>query len=262
MLKWFKVDNFVFEMKKMDKNTIILEVTDSSNNYAKQLISEGKASHGTVVLTYCQEKGKGHAGNHWESEPKKNLLMSLVLFPEFLPAEKQFYLSKIVSLALTDFLDEEIPNEKATIKWPNDIYVSDKKLAGILIENSVSGHYMHSSVVGIGLNLNQEKFSSALSNPVSLKQITGKNYSIENVAARFQEKFYEWYNHLEHQQITAIDINYFNKLYRKNEWHRFRKKNTEFEARINGIGEYGQLILEGRDSKLYEYQFKEVEFVI
>lgn len=262
MLKWFKVDNFVFEMKKTDKNTIILEVTDSSNNYAKQLIAENEAKHGTVVLAYFQKKGKGHAGNHWESEAKMNLLMSLVLFPEFLPTEKQFYLSKIVSLALIDFLDEEIPNENVTIKWPNDIYADDKKLAGILIENSVSGHYMHSSVVGIGLNLNQQKFSSALPNPVSLKQITEKNYSIENVAERFQAKFFEWYNHLEHQQITAIDINYFNKLYRKNQWHRFRTKNTEFEACITGIGEYGQLILEDRHGRLSEYQFKEVEFII
>lgn len=262
MLKWFKVDNFVFEMKKTDKNTIILEVTDSSNNYAKQLIAEKKAEHGTVVLAYCQENGKGHAGNHWESETKKNLLMSLVLFPEFLPAEKQFYLSKIVSLALIELLEEEIKEEKVTIKWPNDIYSDDKKLAGILIENSVSGHYMHSSVVGIGLNVNQENFSSALPNPVSIKQITGKNYSIEEMAARFQDKFYEWYIHLEHQQITAIDINYFNKLYRKNEWSLFRKNDAEFEARINGIGEYGQLILEERDGRLSEYQFKEVEFII
>ena len=249
-------------MKKTDKNTINLEVTDSSNNYAKQLIAEGKASHGTVVLAYCQEKGKGHAGNRWESVAKKNLLMSIVLFPEFLPAEKQFYLSKIVSLALVDFLNEEIQTENITVKWPNDIYVNDKKLAGILIENTVSGYYMHSSVVGIGLNLNQEVFSTELPNPVSLKQITGKNYSIEEVAMRFQDKFYDWYNHLEHQQITAIDINYFNKIYRKNKWSLFRKNDTEFEARINGIGEYGQLILEDRDGKLSECQFKEVEFIV
>ena len=249
-------------MKKTDKNTIILEVTDSSNNYAKRLIAENEAEHGTVVLAYCQKKGKGHAGNHWESEAKKNLLMSLVLFPEFLPTEKQFYLSKIVSLALIDFLDEEIPNENVTIKWPNDIYVNDKKLAGILIENSVSGHYMHSSVVGVGLNLNQVKFSSSLPNPVSLKEITGSNYSIIKSAMRFKEKFYEWHNHLEHQQITAIDINYFNRLYRKNKWCRFRKSGNIFEGRINGIGEYGQLILEDRHGRLSEYQFKEVEFII
>ena len=249
-------------MRKTDKNTIILEVTDSSNNYAKRLISANEATHGTVVLAYCQEAGKGHAGNHWESEAKKNLLMSIVLFPEFLPAEKQFYLSKIVSLALIDFLDEELPEEDVAIKWPNDIYAGDKKMAGILIENSVSGNFLHSSVVGIGLNLNQVKFSCELPNPVSLKQITGKNYSIEKAAVRFLEIFDDWYNHLEHQQTTAIDINYFNKLYRKNKWSRFRKKNTEFEARISGIGEYGQLILENRDGRLSEYQFKEVEFIV
>lgn len=249
-------------MNKTDKNTIILEVTDSSNNYAKQLIAAKKATHGTVVLTYCQKAGKGHAGNHWESEAKKNLLMSLVLFPEFLPAEKQFYLSKLISLGIVDLLNEEIPDELVKIKWPNDIYVDDRKLAGILIENSVSGHYMHSSVVGVGLNLNQMNFSNEIPNPVSLKQLTGKSYSIGEMVDRLQEKFYYWYAHLELQQITAIDIAYFSKLYRKNKWSRFRKNNLEFDARINGIGEYGQLILEEKNGRLSEYQFKEIEFII
>ena len=249
-------------MRKSDKNTIILEATDSSNNYAKRLIAANKATHGTVVLAYCQEAGKGHAGNQWESEAKKNLLMSIVLFPEFLPADKQFYLSKIISLAITDLLQEEIPHKAVSIKWPNDIYAGDKKMAGILIENSVSGHYMHSSVVGIGLNLNQENFSGELPNPVSLKQITGNNYSIGAMAERLQEKFYSWYSHLEMQQIRAIDISYLGKLYRKNQWCRFRKNAKTFEARINGIGEYGQLILEDRKGRLSEYQFKEVEFII
>ncbi len=249
-------------MKRKDKNTIILEVTDSSNNYAKQLIEEKKATHGTVVLAYCQKAGKGHAGNHWESEANKNLLMSIVLFPDFLPAEKQFYLSKIISLAIVDLLHEKIPNETVSIKWPNDIYAGDRKLAGILIENSVSGYYMHSSVVGLGLNLNQEKFSEEVPNPVSLKLLSGKNYSIEEMADQLQEKFYNWYAHLKLQQITAIDISYFSKLYRKNEWCRFRKNNREFIARINGIGEYGQLILEDKSGRLSEYQFKEIEFII
>jgi BirA family biotin operon repressor/biotin-[acetyl-CoA-carboxylase] ligase len=249
-------------MRKTDKNTIILEVTDSSNNYAKQLIAAKKAQHGTVVLAYCQRAGKGHAGNHWESEAKKNLLMSIVLFPEFLPAEKQFYLSKIISLAIIDLLQKEIPDEAVSIKWPNDIYAGDRKLAGILIENSVSGQYMHSSVVGVGLNLNQEKFGKGIPNPVSLKQLTGNNYSIEEMAARLLNNFYSWYSHLEMQQIRYIDISYLGKLYRKNQWCRFRKNSKEFEARISGIGEYGQLILEDRNGRLSEFQFKEIEFVI
>ena len=249
-------------MKKTDKNTIILEVTDSSNNYAKQLIAEKKATHGTVVLAYWQKAGKGHSGNHWESEAEKNLLMSIVLFPEFLPAEKQFYLSKIISLAIVDLLHEEITDETVSVKWPNDIYTGDRKMAGILIENSVSDDFMHSSVVGVGMNLNQLKFSKEIPNPVSLKQLTGKDYSVEEVAGRLLEKLYNWYAHLELQQLTAIDISYFSKLYRKNEWRRFRKNNREFEARINGIGKYGQLILEDRNGRMSEHQFKEIEFII
>ncbi len=247
-------------MKKTDKNTVIVSETGSSNNYAKQLISSGKAHHGTVVLTHFQSAGKGYAGNHWESEANKNLLASLVLFPEFLPAEKQFFLSKITSLALVDFLDETI--DRVSIKWPNDIYAGDKKIGGILIENSVEGHYIQSSVIGVGLNINQEHFSTAIPRPVSLKQLTGREFSIESVAEKFQTHFWEWYCHLSNGQTDAIDFHYFNRLYRLNQWARFKKGEFIFEARIRGIGEFGQFILETRCGEVEEYLFKEIEFVI
>jgi BirA family transcriptional regulator, biotin operon repressor / biotin---[acetyl-CoA-carboxylase] ligase len=247
-------------MKKADKNTIILQEVESSNNYAKQLLVAGKACHGTVVLAYYQNNGRGYGRNQWESEAKKNLLTSVVLFPEFLPADKQFYLSKITSLALVDLLNEEIGS--VSIKWPNDIYAGDKKIAGILIENSVGGNYLQSSVIGIGLNINQERFSSNLPNPVSLKQITNKEFSIESVAERLQVIFRGWYRQLKNGQTTAIDYAYFCKLYRLNQWARFKKGELIFEARIRGIGEFGQFIIEDRTGNVSEYLFKEIEFVI
>ncbi len=247
-------------MEKTDKNTISLREIDSSNNYAKQLISAGKAVHGTAVLAYYQKGGRGHAQNNWESEPGKNLLISLILFPRFLPAEHQFYLSKITSLALVDLLGEEmIP---AGIKWPNDIYAGGKKVAGILIENSISGHYIHSTVAGVGLNLNQLVFSRHLPNPVSLRQITGKEYSIDFMANRLKVIFREWYRQLKNGQTTAIDSAYYNNLSRLNQWALYKKKDVVFEGRIRGIGEYGQLILEDRSGNLDEYLFKEIEFVL
>jgi len=247
-------------MTKTDKNTLIIQEVDSSNNYAKQLIAAGKADHGTVVLAHFQNAGKGHAENHWESEFGKNMLASFILFPKFLRADKQFYLSKIISLALVDLLSDGIGS--VSVKWPNDIYIENKKLAGILIENSVSGSYIHSSVIGVGLNLNQEKFSEQLPNPVSLNQITQKNYSPETVVQQLKDKLWSWYRKLEDGQHDFIDSAYFRKLYRREQWSRFKKGDDFFEARIKGIGEYGQLILEMRNGAEQTFQFKEVEFVI
>ncbi|MGM0622212.1 MAG: biotin--[acetyl-CoA-carboxylase] ligase, partial [Bacteroidota bacterium] len=204
--------------------------------------------------------GKGHAKNHWESEPGKNMLASFILFPKFLMAAKQFYLSKIISLALVDLLSDEMVS--VSVKWPNDIYAGNKKLGGILIENSVSGNYIHSSVLGVGLNLNQEKFSEQLPNPVSLKQITQKNYSPETVVEQLKKKLWNWYMKLEEGRKDFIDSAYLQKLYRREQMSRFKKGNYFFEARIKGIGEFGQLILEMRNGTEKIFQFKEVEFVI
>ena len=242
------------------KNTIILTEVESTNNYANQLVLSKAAEHGTVVLAQHQIKGKGQQGNIWESEAGKNFLGSIILFPTFLNAAKQFYLSKIASLAIVDFLKTE--TEEISIKWPNDIYIKNKKIAGILIENSVKGQNLSSSIIGIGLNLNQEIFISNAPNPVSLKQITGKNYDIEKVADSILQNLNNWYNILENEGIDEIDSAYFNQLFRVQEWAIFAKQGVSFEARIIGIGEFGQLVLEERNGAISEYIFKEVEFSV
>jgi BirA family biotin operon repressor/biotin-[acetyl-CoA-carboxylase] ligase len=245
---------------KKNKNYIFLNEVESTNNYANHLVLSKAAVNGTVVLAQHQKMGRGQQGNHWESEFGKNLLMSIILFPHFLPAAKQFYLSKITSLALTGFITNE--TSEVTIKWPNDIYIGNKKLAGILIENSIKVNYLDSTIIGIGLNLNQEVFVSGAPNPVSLKQITGKDYNAEEVALKIRELLNIWFEKLQAGSFNEIDLNYFNQLYRGNEWVMFAKHGIQFEGRITGIGEFGQLILEERNGSLSEYMFKEVEFVI
>ncbi len=242
------------------KNTIFLTEVESTNNYANQLVLSKAAEHGTVVLAQYQKKGKGQQGNSWESEPGKNLLASIILFPDFLSAAKQFYLSKIASLSIVDFLKTETSG--ITIKWPNDIYIKNKKVAGILIENAIKGHNLSSSIIGIGLNLNQELFVTDAPNPVSLKQVSTKDYEIENIAETIFDNMIHWYQILKTGSFDEIDSAYFNQLYRANEWAIFAKSGEQFEARINGIGEFGQLILEESNGSLSEYMFKEVEFVI
>ncbi len=242
-----------------DNNIIVLKEVDSSNNYAKHLVDRG-VENGTVVLAHFQQTGRGQVGNFWESEAEKNFLMSLILYPRFLEAGKQFSISKAISLALVKWL--EIETENVAIKWPNDIYVGDKKIAGILIENTIKGRGLDSSIVGIGLNLNQEVFTSGAPNPVSLKQLTGKNYDVKEVLHDLLLIFQSLFTDLENGDLEKIDRAYFEKLYRGEEWHLYRKEGVEFEARINGIGEFGQLQLENRAGEILEFMFKEVEFVI
>jgi len=242
-----------------DNNIIVLKEVDSSNNYAKHLVDRG-VENGTVVLAHFQQTGRGQVGNFWESEAEKNLLMSLILYPKFLEAGKQFSISKAISLALVKWLENE--TENVAVKWPNDIYVGDKKIAGILIENTIKGRGLDSSIVGIGLNLNQEIFTSGAPNPVSLKQLTGKTYDIKEVLHELLLIFQSSITDIENGDLEKIDRAYFEKLYRGEEWHLYRKEGVEFEARISGIGEFGQLQLENRSGEILEFMFKEVEFVI
>lgn len=244
----------------INKNIIFLTEVESTNNYANQLVLSKAAVEGTVVLAQHQKKGKGQQGNRWESEDGKNLLASIILFPEFLSAGKQFYLSKIASLAIVDFLKSEITN--ICIKWPNDIYVQDKKVAGILIENAVKGQNISSAIIGIGLNLNQELFISDAPNPVSLKQITGKDYDVKKITEQILKHIDVWYGKLENGCFNEIDLAYFSLLFRANKWALFAENGKQFEAKITGIGKFGQLILEYRNGLSAEYMFKEVEFVI
>lgn len=243
-----------------NKSIIFLNEVESTNNYANQLVLSKAAEHGTVVLAQYQKKGKGQQGNSWESEPGKNLLASIILFPGFLSAAKQFYLSKIASLAIVDFL--KTVTIDIAIKWPNDIYFQHKKIAGILIENSIKGQNLSASIIGIGLNLNQEIFLSDAPNPVSLKQISRNDFDIEMVANAITENLKRWYYKLQIGEFDEIDKSYLKLLFRANEWAEFAEKGISFEAKITGIGKFGQLILKKKDGTFSEFIFKEVEFVI
>ena len=124
--------------------------------------------HATVVSTYNQTAGRGQRGNSWESEPHKNLTFSVLLKPQHIIAREQFYISEIVSVAIVNTLRKYIIDQPIAIKWPNDIYVNDDKICGILIENTLSGYSISQSIAGIGININQQTFLSNAPNPISL----------------------------------------------------------------------------------------------
>ncbi len=242
------------------KNILVLNETTSTNNYAMQLINEGGTENGSMVLSYYQKKGRGQRGNEWESTPGLNMLASIIVFPDFLNPAGQFYISKIVSIAIAEWLKPQ--TNEIFIKWPNDIYIRNKKIAGILIETSVMGSRLHSAVAGIGLNLNQTKFSENIPNPVSLKTVTGKDYDIKNTAFEIRELFMFWYKNLEKGEFDLIDKLYHKNLFRINEWALYKKNDKTFEARITGTESSGHLILEDRNGEKTNHMFKEVEFII
>lgn len=168
----------------------ILEQTDSTNNRA----AESRYGAGDVVIAERQEAGRGQRGNSWSSTPGENLTFSVVLRPDFLPAERQFRISKAVALAVADTIAEA--GLRPAIKWPNDIYIGDRKVTGILIENDLMGPYLSRSVIGIGLNVNQTRFDPALPNPTSLAAEAGHPFDRAEVFISFYRHLAERYRTL------------------------------------------------------------------
>ena len=183
-----------------------------------------------------------------------------MLYPTDLPLDKHFLLSKVISLGLVDYVSAKTNHIK--VKWPNDIYCQDKKLAGILIENVIKGNSIKQSIVGIGLNLNQTVFTSDAPNPVSLKQITGKNYLIEQEIVKLRSSIRFFYKKLIQNQFEEINTEYLKCLYRFNSTHNYKIKDRLLKAKITGVSEFGYLQIETLENEKLEFDFKEIEFVI
>jgi len=241
-------------------NSIIeLEKIDSTNNYANKLGLNSKTVSGTVVYALHQTKGRGQQGNVWKSEKHKNLTFSIILKPDKFLAENQFMLSKIISLGMLDYLESKSQN--FSIKWPNDIYHDNKKIAGILIENSIQGSYLSQAIVGIGINLNQEKFNSKIQNPISLKNITGVDYTNNVELNELLNCLNNRYADLINNNSSDFDKIYLDKLFRFNEVHNFLSEGNKFRGKIIGVNTYGQLQIELSGKSVKTFGFKEVEYL-
>ena len=247
-----------------DKNEtpkiIRLVETDSTNNYLREQSAKARLPEGSLVIADFQTAGKGQVGNSWESEAGKNLMFSILLYPDFLPANRQFLISQMASLSVKETLEKY--TDSVTVKWPNDIYWKDRKICGMLIENDLSGQYLYCSVVGIGLNINQEIFRSDAPNPVSLTQITGKTYDREDVLACFLRIFFNYYFLLLQEKEEEIRAAYMAALYHGDGYYFYIDENGSFEARIHAIEPTGHLILQLRDGERRRYAFKEVTTVV
>lgn len=240
-------------------NSIInLETIDSTNNYAIKRLVRDAWQEGTVVMADEQSNGKGQLNNSWESEKGKNLLFSIVLFPDFIAVQQQFELSKVIALAVYDTVSGYV--DRVTIKWPNDIYVNNNKISGILIENAILGNKINWLVAGIGLNINQTKFISDAPNPVSLSMITGREYDRNEVLNQFLRSVNLWYDLLKSGNSKSLDKAYLDKLFRYEENACYRDEEGTFTGKIKGVTQLGQLIIEKEDGRKKEYAFKEIAY--
>lgn len=239
------------------KPLIYLPVCTSTNTVAYELLLKNEATEGCVVITDQQTKGRGQRGNNWEAEPDKNITLSLILKPGFLNVSQQFYLTVCVSLAVLDAIQELVPNP-VKIKWPNDILAEDKKLSGILIENSISGHSIQHSVVGIGLNVNQKKFSYPKA--TSLALLTATDHDRVFITEQLLEHIEKRYLELKSGRLAKLKYDYLQHLYRYQEMHLFRINHQEIAAKIIGVDETGLLAVQVGE-KLQYFNFKEIAYV-
>ena len=238
---------------------IALKETSSTNVYISNLAREQNIKEGTVVWSHYQSDGKGIAGNKWHSSKGKNLTLSILLKPEFLEPADQFYISKIVALSVKDFIELYLINSE--IKWPNDIYVNNAKIAGILIENSFIGQKFQNSVTGIGININQIKFPKNIPNPTSLALETGQIFHLEECLSLLCSQVEKYYATLRDENFTLIDYNYINHLYQLNEFKNFKTPEGILKAKITEVKKTGEIILKSSDGEEFSYGFKEIEYL-
>ncbi|MBT8219208.1 MAG: biotin--[acetyl-CoA-carboxylase] ligase [Bacteroidia bacterium] len=241
-------------------NIIHFDHLPSTNVFALDLLSKSKPPEGTVISTDYQFSGKGQLNNKWESEANKNITLSVILYPQFLPIDKQFALNQMVSLAVQKTI-YDIIQDSVLIKWPNDIYIGRNKVAGILIQNQIKGKKIQSAVIGIGINVNQENFLSSASNPISLVHLIQEHINLQESKNKLYFHLQVYYKLLMDACFDELTDQYLENLYLRDTISEFCKDDgTPFQGMIKGVDELGRLqILIGQELKTF--MFKEIKFL-
>jgi BirA family transcriptional regulator, biotin operon repressor / biotin---[acetyl-CoA-carboxylase] ligase len=241
-------------------NLLYYESLTSTNTEALMMLRKNEVPEGSVIYSDFQSAGRGQPGNRWESEKGKNLLISIILYPGSVRPEEQFLISMTISLGICDFIDRYIAGSK--IKWPNDIYIKDDKIAGILIENTLIGDVIESSVAGIGININQETFPADIRNPVSLKTATGKDHDRDKCLKDLLYDLDKRYRILLYGDRKDIHNEYIRRLYRFNEPGKYRAGKKVFTGRISDVSASGIIGISEENGKISRFSFKEVDFIL
>ena len=233
----------------MEWKIVHIDETDSTNRWLREQGGE----ENMVVWADYQTAGRGCGTNHWESERGKNLTFSMLLHPHDVPAQKQFRISRAISLAICKALGQHIGD--LSIKWPNDIYWRDGKIGGILIEVTLQGNKVKDCIIGIGLNVNQRVFRSDAPNPVSMWQICEQETDCEQLLQEILQAFQEYMGKSNKDEYQSM-------LYRRKGFHPYADKDGAFMAEIIDVEDDGHLLLRDDNGQLRRYAFKEVTFVI
>lgn len=242
----------------MDKSFIELQVIDSTNNYAMALAKNGEAQHGMAVFANHQTAGKGQRGKAWKDAAGQNIALSVLLNAKGLLVSSQFKVSVAVALAAQHFFSKYALDE-TTIKWPNDIYWRDRKAAGILIENLITGQEWQWAVAGIGVNINQTVFEG-LGNAVSLKQITGREFNTISLAKELAALVIDYFNQLQTAGFEQLLKQYNTRLYKKDEQVALKRNTAVFNCIVKEVNALGELVTNGAIQQ--NFTFGEVEWLI
>lgn len=223
------------------------------------MLSGFSPEEGTVIVAGYQRKGRGMMQNRWESEPGQNLLFSLILYPVFLPLGRSFLLSQAMALGVRDWVGGYIGG--AMVKWPNDVYCGGKKVAGILIQNALSGSYIQHSVVGVGLNVNQTEFPEHVPNPGSMKGECGATFDIDRSLEELCGCLDRRYLQLKEGGWAGLEADYLRHLYGLGQLRTFaRRDSSTFQGRIAGVAENGFLLIDTGERQ-EAFEVKEVKFL-
>lgn len=242
----------------LGKQIIYLPTCHSTNDIAAELVSKSATLEGAFVITDDQTKGRGQRGNVWSADPGKNLTLSLILKPAFLSPQRQFYLNMISSLAVQKTVQYFLPNELVQVKWPNDVLVGKSKVAGILIENSLSGAGISSSIFGIGLNVNQQRFEGL--NATSIATCLNAEVDKQAVLAYLFLELERLYLLLKKASYSLIKEEYLKNLYGYKTAIKLASE-TEFVGVIENVEDSGLLVV-NKNNNRHRFDFKELRFVI
>lgn len=214
-----------------------------------------------VLLTAgYQTAGRGQRGTHWEAAAGQNLLFGIRLRPEAILPVRQFALSEAVALAVAESLSPLVAG--VSVKWPNDIYVGDRKICGMLLEHELQGGRIRSTIIGVGLNVNQRTFTSDAPNPVSLRQLLRHDTDCGKLLAGIAGRFEQSYRALLHGDYGGLHARYLSRLYRRGQWAAYRDGDGAFEGRILDVQPSGMLRVERRGGGVRTYAFKEVTYIL
>ncbi len=263
------------------KKIVELESIDSTNAYANKLLLRNPLEDGVVIWAHEQFAGRGQHDHIWVSETGKNLTFTVIFRPVFLPPDRQFLLNKVVALAVIDFIGTSMANVSAvspvraespgssgiinpsvSIKWPNDIYVGDLKIGGILIEHKIMGNRLETSLAGIGVNINQTHFTPDIPNPGSLIQFLHRETLLKDSLLMVCRYLDLRYNKLKESGPESLDFDFNQHLLGFGKWRKFTCLEDTLEGKIRGVNSLGQLLIETQTGEILEFNHREIEYIL